>query len=91
MSFIRPSYRVYDAHGSQFLVAFHISTLAMPRFANLSVGTMLSFKSPKKHWFLDGQIGIRVEKPDDVIVSLGLDNQTELTHIPLIAYTIWTK
>lgn len=63
----RPVFRVKDKLGEVFFVAFYTSN-PMADARGCGVGNMLAVKDALPHQFLDGKVGIRVEKASDVEV-----------------------
>ncbi|TFK38409.1 hypothetical protein BDQ12DRAFT_666141 [Crucibulum laeve] len=64
---VRPMYNVKDANGQVLLVAFHLEDRSLfPKIiSDFKIGYTIAFMNEEGHRFMDGQIGVRVEKISD--------------------------
>lgn len=74
ISFMRPRCTVRDMHGTKFGVHFYLDNTERFDSKTLQKGSLFCLRYCSQHFFMDGQIGIRVEDTDpwQVIPKLSL-------------------
>jgi hypothetical protein len=65
---VRVVVTVQDKDGKRMLVAFYFDNMAQFDYENVKVGSTIAVLYAEQHYFVDGNIGLRVEHPQFVKV-----------------------